>query len=111
MAHSPMLADECVAQALAAAARAGTILSRGSLSVGGKVARVNPDKCSACLTCARVCPYAVPVISRERVAFIDAASCQGCGTCVGQCPGKAISLPGFTDAQLDSMCAEVCVPT
>jgi len=109
-AHSPMFISEAIGQAKAAAARAGTLLARGTLDVGGHVATVDAERCAACLTCVRVCPFGVPKIGEDNVAVIEAVSCQGCGTCVGQCPGKAIRLPGFTDEQLESVCEQVCVP-
>ena len=49
------------------------------------------EKCAACLTCVRVCPYSVPVvINGKNVAYIDPISCQGCGICASECPNKAI---------------------
>jgi heterodisulfide reductase subunit A-like polyferredoxin len=58
---------------------------------------VDEEKCAACLTCVRVCPYDVPFINEEGVAQIDSARCQGCGSCASECPGKAIELQHFTD--------------
>src|SRR5665647_2367016 len=59
------------------------------------------DKCAACLTCVRICPYEVPIIDMEtKKAKIEAAACQGCGICVSECPVKAITLHHYTDAQI-----------
>ncbi len=68
---------------------------------GGEVAEVWPDKCSACLTCVRICPYQAPSIGREGKATIDISSCQGCGVCVGMCPSKAIQQYSFRDDQIE----------
>ena len=84
----------------AAAARAATILAKDSISVGGVVAVVDPEKCAVCLTCVRTCPFDVPRIGDEDAAVIDPAGCRGCGACAAECPGKAISLQHFTDGQL-----------
>ncbi|MDP2726499.1 MAG: FAD-dependent oxidoreductase, partial [Dehalococcoidia bacterium] len=62
MAHYPKFIDESISQASAAAARATTILAQKQLLVGGVVAKVEADKCAACLTCVRVCPFQVPFI-------------------------------------------------
>jgi heterodisulfide reductase subunit A len=101
-AHYPKHISESIAQALATAARAGAVLGHKTLEVGGAVAEVNPDKCAACLTCVRVCPYHVPRINEKGVAEINVAACQGCGTCAGECPGKAITLLNYSDEQVES---------
>jgi heterodisulfide reductase subunit A-like polyferredoxin len=108
LAHYPKFAAEAVVQAQAAAARASAILSRRTLSVGGVVAVVDEAKCTACLTCVRVCPFRVPRIDAARVgaggivgaATIEVSSCQGCGVCVGECPAKAIQLLHYRDSQI-----------
>ncbi|MGD9093446.1 MAG: 4Fe-4S binding protein, partial [Anaerolineales bacterium] len=111
MAHYPKFIEESISHALAAAARALTLLSQGdSLYLGGVVAVVDPDKCVGCLTCTRTCPFAIPrVIQMEGragvgdlggAAYIDTAQCQGCGTCTGECPANAIQLINYTDDQI-----------
>lgn len=100
LAHSPKPLTESLAQAKAAVSRACTILAHDTIMVGGIVAQVEKEKCSACLTCVRVCPYNVPFINDEGVAQIDVALCQGCGSCAAECPGKAIQLQHFKDAQI-----------
>ncbi|WP_114638070.1 FAD-dependent oxidoreductase [Desulfolucanica intricata] len=99
-AHSPKFVDEAIYQAQGAVARACTILSKENLMVGGVVAVVDEDKCAACLTCVRACPYGVPKINERHKAQIETVQCQGCGTCAGECPGKAIQLQHYKDAQL-----------
>jgi len=86
-------------QALAASGRAAAILSKDLLTAGGAVATVDTDRCAACLTCVRVCPYGVPRIE-DGLAAIEAVACQGCGTCASQCPAGAISLQYYTDEQV-----------
>ena len=104
MAHYPKSIDETLAQAHAAVARASTILSRKTLDIGGVVARVDGEKCAACLTCVRVCPYEVPVINPKGEAEIEVARCQGCGACAAECPAKAIELQHYEDAQILAKC-------
>jgi len=100
LAHYPKPIDETITQAKAAVARTMTILSKEGIFVGGVIASVNSDKCAACLTCVRTCPYDAPRIGEEGYAIIDPAACRGCGACVAECPGKAIALKHFTDEQI-----------
>ncbi|MBN1806173.1 MAG: FAD-dependent oxidoreductase [Sedimentisphaerales bacterium] len=100
--HSPKFIDESVTQAQAAAARAVRILSADVMEISGVVSVVDPDKCAACLTCVRTCPYNVPVINEEGVAEIETAMCHGCGICTSECPAKAIQLMHYKDAQIIS---------
>lgn len=57
----------------------------------GAGAAADPDKCVACLTCVRVCPYEVPVVEGA-VAYMDPAMCQSCGICAAECPAEAITV-------------------
>jgi heterodisulfide reductase subunit A-like polyferredoxin len=99
-AHGPKLITETISQASAAAARACTILSKEKMMVGGVIAVVDGERCAACLTCVRVCPYDVPVINIEGEAEIDPAKCHGCGSCSAECPAMAIELMHFREPQL-----------
>jgi heterodisulfide reductase subunit A-like polyferredoxin len=99
-AHGPKLITETISQASAAASRACTILSKEKMMVGGIIAVVDGDRCAACLTCVRVCPYEVPVINIEGAAEIDLAKCKGCGSCAAECPAMAIELMHFREDQL-----------
>ena len=100
-AHYPKGIEESISQAYAAAGRAAAVLAMPALKAGGVVAEVDQDKCAACLTCVRVCPYGVPVIETgTKKATIEAAACQGCGICASECPAKAIELHHYTDVQV-----------
>ncbi len=96
IAHGPKNMEENIAQAKAAAGRAATILSKDTLESHGVVAVVQPDKCAACLTCVRLCPFSAPRVVNY-AAEIQSVLCQGCGTCAGECPNKAITLQGYND--------------
>lgn len=110
MAHYPKFIEESISHALAAAARALTLLSSETLHLGGVVAKVDPDRCVGCLTCTRSCPFGIPqVVQLEGrtgvgglggAAWIDPAQCQGCGTCTGECPANAIQLVHYSDEQI-----------
>ena len=109
MAHYPKSINETIAQAEAASARAATILSQEMLQVGGVVAVVEGERCAACLTCVRVCPYDVPVINVKGEAEIDLAKCKGCGSCAAECPARAIELMHFKDPQLWAKCQALII--
>jgi heterodisulfide reductase subunit A-like polyferredoxin len=109
-AHYPKFLDESIVQAQAAAARALTILGKDVLEVGGVVAQVDEEKCVACLTCVRICPYHVPQIEAKFIgvggivgaAYVEPAQCHGCGVCVSECPAKAIQLIRYRDEQVEA---------
>ena len=108
MAHYPKFIEETISHALATAARAITILSKEPLYVGGTIAVVDPDKCVGCLTCARTCPFGIPVIDESKMgvgsivgaAYINPTLCHGCGTCTAECPAVAIQLINYLDQQV-----------
>ncbi len=101
-AHSPQLLSESIAQAMAAASRATTMLSQSFLTLSAVTATVDTEKCASCLICVRSCPYNVPRINEEGVSEIDDALCQGCGACAAECPAKAIELRWYEDDQITS---------
>jgi heterodisulfide reductase subunit A-like polyferredoxin len=99
-AHAPKLLTESIAQAMAAASRAITMLSQPYLTLSAVTAHVNQEMCASCLICVRTCPYNVPKITEEGVSYIDDALCQGCGACAAECPAKAIELNWYEDEQI-----------
>ncbi len=107
LSHNPKLLSESISQAQGAAARAATILSQREMLISGIISVVDQERCVACLTCVRECPYDVPVISEEGVAYIEPAACQGCGMCASVCPRRAIELQHYKDGQLIAKCLAV----
>ncbi len=69
----------------------------------GAGAVVNMDKCIACLTCVRICPYDVPLLERG-TATVPVEQCQACGLCATECPAKAIEMTLHDD---DEMLGEI----
>ncbi len=106
-AHSPKLIKESITQAQAAASRAQTMLARDSINLGAASARVDRDKCAACLICVRACPFDIPYINAEGYSEIDPAKCHGCGVCASECPAKAIQLMQFEDDRILSKIEEL----
>jgi len=98
LAHGPKFISESIVQAKAAASRAATILWKSKLLIEGIVSVVDDEKCVACLTCVRVCPFQSPKFNEEKgVVEIEPATCHGCGICVSECPAKALQLNQFND--------------
>jgi heterodisulfide reductase subunit A len=104
LAHYPKDAREAVAQAMAAAGRAATVLSRETIEAEGKISYVNEARCRGCGTCLPVCAYNGITLDEARgVAVINEAVCKGCGACAAACRGSAIRLRGFRDEQILSV--------
>lgn len=98
LAHGPKSGREQVAQAIAAAGKASTLLSKSRRAGGTEVAVVE-GACVGCLTCVRVCPFGAPHVEGGK-SRIDPMVCQGCGICVSQCPATAIQLLNARGEQL-----------
>ncbi len=102
-AHGPKLITETIAQAQAAASRATTFLSKSEIKLSAITAQVDTDHCVKCLTCARSCPFGVPLFNTEKQLIeIDEAICRGCGVCAGVCPRQTIQLNYYEDDQIIS---------
>ncbi|MCK5628500.1 hydrogenase iron-sulfur subunit, partial [Candidatus Bathyarchaeota archaeon] len=100
-AESPKDIKDSVTQAGAAAARAGILMAKGSVTVEAITPIMNADKCTGCGLCARVCPYnAITIDKEKKEANVVEAACAGCGTCGAECPFEAIEMRHFTDEQI-----------
>ncbi len=99
-AHSPKGISESIAQAQAAAGRTQTLLAEDIINLGASVAKVDSNKCAACLICVRICPFDVPFINADGYSEIDPAKCHGCGLCSAECPANAIQLMQYEDDQI-----------
>jgi heterodisulfide reductase subunit A len=110
LAHYPKPIDESIEQAMAAAARAATVLSKPSIMVSPLVSQVNAEVCIGCGLCAEVCAFGAIVLeevgAKGKRAKNIPASCKGCGLCAASCPQKAIDMLHFRHSQLEaSICA------
>ena len=106
LAHYPKPIDESVAQGLAVASRAVTLLAKDKIYTSGQVAETIPAICSSCKVCVSVCPYGAPSLTPEDARFfpgtaeINPVLCKGCGLCVASCRSGAIVLKGFDNDQI-----------
>jgi len=56
----------------------------------GDIPIVDRDKCTACGTCAKLCP--ADAITVDEFAVIDKEKCIGCGECLAVCPFEAVGF-------------------
>ncbi len=108
LAHSPKSIPEVIAQAEAAAARAGTILCKSGYEAGATTSVVDEALCAGCGLCVATCPYGAPELVERvdrTVSHVNEALCKGCGNCAAVCPSGAISHLGFKTGQTAAMLA------
>jgi len=108
MCNYPKPIDESIAQALAAASRAGVLLAKDKMELDAIKSMVT-DKCDGCALCVDVCPYnAIKLVQDDETGHgyvvSDPALCRGCGICEATCPKGGIIVHGFT---IDQMQAKV----
>ena len=99
----PASVEECLEQALGAAARASTFLAAGRVTVEPAVSFVSVEDCRGCGLCVALCPYgAIELVDTERGkrAHTIEVACKGCGTCGATCYRRAIRMKHYTDEQL-----------
>ena len=111
LAHSPKTVDETIAQAAAAAARAGGVLSQDALELEATVSSVVEETCDGCAYCVDPCPFkAITLIEYVRdgdvkkMIEVNESLCKGCGTCQATCPKRGVFIRGFT---IDQIAAQV----
>ncbi|HEY7585103.1 MAG TPA: 4Fe-4S binding protein [Candidatus Deferrimicrobiaceae bacterium] len=57
------------------------------------VAKIDPEKCSGCRQCMKVCQFgAIGYSVSEKRSAVDARRCYGCGICRAACSREAMSL-------------------
>ena len=59
--------------------------------MGGQLAVIDPEKCTACGICAEVCRFDA-VIPGDEAYRVDSLACEGCASCFYQCPEEAIRM-------------------
>jgi len=109
--HYPKPIQESLAEALAAASRAATILSKDSLMLESTISQVIDENCDGCAFCVDACPFkAIPLIECmkegdvKKTVEVSEVLCKGCGSCMAMCPKRGIAVAGFT---LDQLGAQV----
>jgi len=99
-AHSPKTIAESIAQAYAAASRAGIPMALKRVRTEAITAFVNEELCTGCGTCVKLCPYNAIQKDEYGIARVNDVLCKGCGVCAASCPEKAINMRHFSDKQV-----------
>ena len=109
--HYPMPLQESVAEALADAARASTVLAKDSIELESTISRVIDANCDGCAFCVDTCSFQaltlIEYMYQEQVkktVEVNEVACKGCGSCMATCPKQGIMVSGFT---LDQLSAQV----
>lgn len=81
------------------------VLEAGRCLSCGLGAQVIEDKCAACLTCKRICPYEVPLVGAS--ARMPLEACQACGICAAYCPAGAITTGNIDEHMIKEALANL----
>jgi len=110
MAHSPKLLEESISQAMGAAARAATLLSKDELELEATISEVIDANCDGCAYCIEPCPYnaltLIEYMSGDQIKKTvenNPALCKGCGVCMATCPKLGIFVWHFKPDQINAM--------
>jgi heterodisulfide reductase subunit A len=109
LSHYPKPVQESVAEAMAAASRAATVLSRDFLELESNISRVVDENCDGCAFCVDACPFkAITLLEYQKegqvkkTVEVNEIICKGCGSCMATCPKQGVFVAGFTLAQIDA---------
>jgi heterodisulfide reductase subunit A len=107
--HYPKPMQESVAEALACASRATTVLSKDSLLMDSIISNPVDANCDGCAFCVDACPFhAITLLEYmkngdlKKTVEVNAVQCKGCGSCMATCPKQGIYVAGFTPEQLEA---------
>jgi heterodisulfide reductase subunit A len=99
-AHSPKTIPESIAQAYAAASRAGIPMALKRVRTEAITSIVDDVLCTGCGTCVKLCPYNAIRKDERGIARVNDVLCKGCGVCAASCPERAITMRHFSDKQV-----------
>ncbi len=107
--HYPKPIQESVAEALACASRATTVLSKDSLLMDSIISTPVDANCDGCAFCVDACPFhAITLVEYmkggdiKKTIEVNAIQCKGCGSCMATCPKQGVYVAGFTPEQLEA---------
>ena len=92
--HTPFIGGICNCDRADCLAMRSTVTEGIPVMFRGEyVAEVNPEECSGCRQCIRVCQFgAITLRASDKKAVIDKRWCYGCGVCRSACNQNAIIL-------------------
>jgi heterodisulfide reductase subunit A len=107
LSHYPKPLQESVAEALAAASRAATVLSSDTLELESTISQVVDENCDGCAFCVDGCPFkAITLLEYmsngniKKTVEVNEILCKGCGACMATCPKQGVYVAGFSLQQL-----------
>ena len=107
LAHSPKAIDESITQAMGAAARVSTILSKEKIDLEANISFIVDEYCDGCAYCIDPCPYSALTLVEymkdgaiKKTVEVNESICKGCGVCMATCPKKGIYVKGFKLEQI-----------
>ncbi|HEU65971.1 MAG TPA: pyridine nucleotide-disulfide oxidoreductase, partial [Chloroflexi bacterium] len=101
--EAPRDIPDTVAQAEATAAKALSLISKGTVTLEAAISTVDETICHGCGRCEEICAFSAPkVVSKNGtlVSSINEALCKGCGACAVVCPTGAIAIKHFTQDEI-----------
>jgi len=104
--QGPKNSWESVSSAFAAVSKAGGLLLKGYVDLDPLIAEIDPDACTWCDECTKVCPYGAIEklhMGEKEVARVIPELCKGEGACMPVCPKNAVDLRGCRDEMVTSM--------
>jgi heterodisulfide reductase subunit A len=110
-AHGPKGVDESIAQAYAAASRAGIPMAKGKIYGEAVKSVLDPTLCVGCGACSEACPFEAITMSSFSEPLVNKGLCKGCGVCAVECPMGAMQLKYFKDSQLGPAVEALLTPT
>ncbi len=107
LSHYPKPLQESIAEAMAAASRAATVLSRDVLELESIISQVVDENCDGCAFCVDGCPFKALTLVEymlegnvKKSVEVNEILCKGCGSCMATCPKQGIYVAGFSLQQL-----------
>ena len=101
--EGPRDIPDTVAQAEATAAKALSLISKGTITLEAAIADVDETRCQGCGRCEEICTFHAPkVISKNglMVSELNEILCKGCGACAVVCPTGAMSIRHYKPEQI-----------
>jgi len=97
--EGPRDIPDTVAQAEATAAKALSLISKGTITLEAAISTIDETICHGCGRCEEICTFHAPKVTTKNgtlVSSINETLCKGCGACAVVCPTGAISIKHFT---------------
>jgi len=109
LSHYPKPLQESVAEAMAVASRAATVLSQDFLQLESTISQVKDQNCDGCAFCVDACPFQALTLLEymsegklKKTVEVNEIQCKGCGSCMATCPKQGIYVAGFSLEQLEA---------